>query len=70
MTDRLKGLVVVFSEDIREDDAEALLGLLRLSSWVSRVKPLVSHPGDHATEWRVKRSLEVKLLKLIEELNS
>ena len=67
MTDRLKGFVVTFAEDIREDDAEALLGLLRLSSWVASVDPLVRQPDDFVVENRLKMRLGDKLLDFVKE---
>ena len=39
MTDRLKGFIVTFAEDIRHDDADVLLGLLRQSSLGSERGP-------------------------------
>lgn len=61
MTDRLKGFIVTFAEDIRDDDAEALLGLLRQSSWVVSVDPMVSGPEDHMARQRVQHELKEQI---------
>jgi hypothetical protein len=42
MTDRHAGYIVTLAEDIREDDAEAVLTALRMVSGVVSVTPLVS----------------------------
>ena len=58
----------MFSEDIREDDAEVLIGLLRHSSWVGRVEPLVRNPGDWVIEQRTKDKMAEKVWELYRQL--
>lgn len=65
MTDRLKGVIVTFDNDIREDDAEAVLNAIRMVRGVLSVKPVVSSSEQHMAEERVRRELGEKLLKVI-----
>lgn len=58
MTDRLKGLIVAFDHDIREDDAQAIITAIRQLRGIASVKPSVADPNDALvrmrldTEWR------------------
>lgn len=65
MTDRLKGVVVTFEKDIREDDAEEILSAIRMVKGVLSVKPLVSNYEQHVAEERVRMELGQKLLKIL-----
>ena len=67
MTDRIRGFTVVLKQDIREDDAEALLGLLRQSSWVQAVKPEIVGPGDWMTRRRIADEFIDRLDSLVNE---
>jgi hypothetical protein len=65
MTDRLKGVIVTFKEDIREDDAEAVLTAIKMVKGVLSVKPLVSNYEQHIAEERVRRELGDKIWKVL-----
>ena len=65
MTDRLKGAVVTFSHDIREDDAEALLQAIGMIRGVASVTPSVAYLGDHMARERVRSELRVRLYDAI-----
>ena len=47
MTDRLKGVLVTFDRDIREDDAEPLLNAIKMIRGVLEVKPYIAGAEDH-----------------------
>ncbi len=68
MTDRLKGAVVVFDRDIREDDAEAILMALRMVKGVMAVTPSVSSAEDWMNQARVKGEIRDKLYAAIREV--
>ena len=66
MTDRLHGFVVTFKQDIREDDAESILGLLRQNSLVLDVSPIVRQPGDWAIEEKARADMRQRVLQALE----
>ena len=70
MTDRIRGFTVVLKQDIREDDAEALLGLLRQSSWVQAVEPEIVGPGDWMVRQRVVDEVAGTLTHLVHRLQN
>lgn len=65
MTDRLKGVVVTFKKDIREDDAEAIINAIRMVKHVLTVKPLISGYEQGMAEDRVRTELGDKLWKIL-----
>lgn len=65
MTDRLKGVYVVFDQDIREDDAEAILNAIRMVRHVQSVEPIVANIEDHFARDRVRRELGQKILDIL-----
>jgi hypothetical protein len=65
MTDRLKGVIVTFKEDIRVDDAEAVINAIQMVKGVLSVKPLVSNYDQHIAEQRVRMDLHEKLFNVI-----
>jgi len=66
MTDRLKGCVVAFEEDIRDDDAEAILNAIRMIKGVSVVTGEVSGPDDWMNRERIRLEIRTKLLAALE----
>jgi hypothetical protein len=52
MTDRHAGYVVVLADDVREDDAEAVITALRMTKGVLTVTPVVADPRQFITEAR------------------
>lgn len=66
MTDRLRGVLVTFEKDIREDDAEEILNAIRMVKGVLTVKPLLVNNLEQAiAEDRVRHELHQKLFKVI-----
>ena len=55
MTDRLKGCVVTFERDIREDDAEKVLNAILMIRGVASVDVSVADADDHMNRERVRR---------------
>jgi hypothetical protein len=68
MTDRLKGVVITFEKDIREDDAEQLLTTFRNIRGVVDVSPIVADLDDHMARARVKSEIREKFWKFYEEI--
>ena len=52
MTDRHAAYIVTLDQDIREDDAEAILNALRMVKHVLSVEPVVADYGQHIAERR------------------
>lgn len=69
MTDRLKGCVVVFERDIREDDAEAILHAIRMIKGIAEVEPNVSDADDYINQRRVLREVQEKLFEFTRDLD-
>ncbi len=67
MTDRFKGVVVGFTDDIREDDAEPFMNAIRMLRGVASVDPLVADPTDHLARSRTRHELRAKLHAAIDE---
>lgn len=61
MTDRLKGVIVFFDQDIRKEDAKALINAIRCIKHVVDVRPIDSQPEDWIEQERAKRELITKL---------
>lgn len=68
MTDRLKGVLVTFDKDIRDDDAECLIEAIRCIRSVASVKPLVADYQDHMARERVRHELANKFLDFFKEI--
>ena len=69
MTDRHAGYVVTLTDDIREDDAEAIINALRLIKGVVSVQPVA---GDHQlviAKERVREEYRAKLIALLRDLS-
>ncbi|HUT90116.1 MAG TPA: hypothetical protein VMY37_11505 [Thermoguttaceae bacterium] len=65
MTDRLKGCVVVFDEDIREDDAEPLMAAIAQLRGVLSIQPSIRTADDWMIRERVRRELTEKLCEVL-----
>ncbi len=68
MTDRLKGCVVAFDRDIREDDVEPLLAAIRMIKGVVGVTGLLADSGDYMARMRVRVDLAKKLSEVFNEI--
>ena len=67
MTDRLKGVVVTFDHDIRDDDAEGILQAIKCLRGVIDVTPSVRTTDDHMNRERIRRELGEKLLAVLHQ---
>jgi hypothetical protein len=65
MTDRLKGVLVTFDQDIREDDAAQIIAAIRMIKRVADVKPLVCNVEDEMARIRVDLEWRKKLSDLL-----
>lgn len=66
MSDRIKGLTVVFEKDYREDDIERLLQAICLFRGVLLVQVIKTDPADFIERSRVRNELTEKLWKVLE----
>lgn len=62
MTDRIKGCVVVFEEDLRVDDAEALLGAIRQLRGVAALSTASVSADDYINRTRIRQEVEAQVL--------
>ena len=65
MTDRLKGCIVVFDADYRDDDAESILEAIGMVKGVQSVTPEVSNSQDWMARERIKFELRDKLFEVL-----
>ena len=65
MTDRYKGFIVTLAQDIREDDAEALITALQLLKGVAKVTPVETTNTDDIIRMRVEGEIRNKLYDFI-----
>lgn len=65
MTDRLKGVTVVFDHDIRTDDAEPIINAIRCLRGVLAVAPSLKTSEDFIIRERVRHELGQKILAVI-----
>ena len=68
MTDRIKGLVVAFTEPIREEQAEAIQNAIYQLRGVATVHALVDNPDDHVNRQIIRREMETKILNALRGL--
>lgn len=65
MTDRLKGVTVVFEPDLREDDAQPIIDAIKLLRGVIAVTPQVEVAEDHFARTQALHELRSKLWEVI-----
>lgn len=65
MTDRFHSLTVVLEEDMREDDAQAIIAAISQLRGVLRVAGEVTDLRAYIAEQRAKRELRIKILELL-----
>ena len=68
MSDRIKGVVVTFDEDIRDDDFEATIGAIRMIRGVLSVEPSVLTIDDHMNRERIRAEFAGELVGLVRRL--
>ena len=67
MTDRLKGVIVTFDVDIREDDVEPLIQAIYQLRHVLSVDLITANFDDEMNRSRVKHELRMKLFKILKD---
>lgn len=67
MSDRHAAYIVTLAEDVREDDAEAIVTALRMVRGVLSVEPVVADYAQHIAEQRVDQKWRDRLLALLRE---
>jgi hypothetical protein len=65
MTDRYNYLTVALEQDIRDDDAEHLIGAIRMLRGVLAVEPNVASGADWLAEERVRQEYRQKLWNVL-----
>ena len=65
MTDRHAGYIVTLEQDVREDDAEAIINALRMVRGVGSVEPIVSDHRNHIGEKRARLDMERRLFAVL-----
>lgn len=65
MTDRVNGLIVTLESDLRDDEADALVALIRQIRGVCHVEKSVADPESHMAKERAKHELRMSILHLI-----
>lgn len=65
MTDRINALTVVLEEDVRVDDAEALISAIRHIRGVRSVRKHVASMEDHIALERARSDLARKLWEVL-----
>lgn len=65
MTERYNALTVVLEQDMRDDDAEALLSAIRQLRGVISVTGNVANIGSHISDERAKYDLRQKLWNVL-----
>lgn len=68
VSDRYKALTVVLDDDIRDDDAEAIIAAIRMVKRVAGVTPVETEPSDYLVRARFRREIAEKLQGIIKEL--
>jgi hypothetical protein len=68
VTDRLKGCLVVFERDIREDDATAILDAIRMIRGVESLTVSIATPDDYMNRERI-RSEYIKRIAAVFDSN-
>lgn len=72
MTDRVKGLTVVLSDDFRDDDNH-LLGIIEAIKCIKSVQsvvPIIAKGSDYMERSRIKRQLIIEIYEALEEILS
>ena len=67
MTDRVKGLTVVFEEDMRDDDAEAIINGIRMMRNVASVTPRLVNSDDYYNREKIRVDLQTKIWEALKK---
>lgn len=66
MTDKIKALTVVLTEDMREDDVEPLVQAIRQFQHVADVQAEVADVGSYTAYVRAKQDLWNKIVEVLD----
>ena len=69
MTDRIKGLTVSLTQDIREDDCQRIVDAISMINGVGSVVPLITDHNDWLAREHVREEVKEKVLKLYNEIS-
>lgn len=67
MTTRLKGLVVTFDKDYREDDAQKIIDAIQMLKGVLKVEPVEKNINDYMIREQVKMEMTTKIFNVLKE---
>ncbi len=65
MSDRVKGLIVTFEEDVSKEWADRLVDAIKIMKGVVSVKPSITNINDCMSRERVKWELLTKLQNIL-----
>lgn len=65
MTDRIKGLVVTLSANVRADDVEPIVNAIAQLRGVYSVSPLVADVDHHIAVEQARREIESRILEAL-----
>ena len=68
MTDRIKGLTVALTHDIRADDCQQIIDAIQMVKGVEGVEMHIACPMDYITKQQVKAELRDKILEWFKSL--
>ena len=69
MTDRLKGITVLFDREIREDDAQCIIDAVKMIKGVASVRQHVVDPSHWLAVSKAKHELTEKIWKVLRDDN-
>jgi hypothetical protein len=67
MSDSIKGLIVMFDKDYKNEDAESIARAIRMIKGVGKVDFLVANIDDWLARNRVRHELKEKLWDVLKE---
>jgi len=68
MTDRIKGLTVALTHNIRDDDCQCIIDAIKMVKGVEGVEMHVADPMDYITKQQVKSELRDKIVEWFKSL--
>lgn len=67
MTDRIKGLAVIFKNEIRDDDCQAIVNAILLFENVADVKMSIHNADDVINRQKIRMEYFDKLVKVLND---
>lgn len=67
MTDRLKGVIVTFESDIREDDAQAIIHAIEMIKGVLQVETSIRSHDDIMNRARIRDEYRIRLWEALRD---